>query len=455
MEDFPFRFYGRAPGDWFEGANDGHGYEIAFAAEPDADARRAFTRTLVHQLASGPARAGGAPWLWSGRFVRLDIGERWLGAVRAAFGQLAGVLVTIHRTIAPIAQVIFFGAREPGDGAWDAASVAAQPDPDPGPPYEPPIDLGIVAYPRATDPALPIAKPDPDVEALREEIQRDISARKARERVAKASDKTPMSAFPAERVAEHAAAQPRLSDAQRARFQIPDPLVLDGKHTDGEHPVDALVALPCAKRFDRGQPRGLVYLDHDGARREVTGLPPQDDRAWYFGNLRGPWLRPDGDAFWIAVGKLLYEVHVRDGVARETFTASHSIGNLHLLPDGNWLLVLETGLTVIDPRDHAVRDHQKTTTNRTIAVLGGELLLAENYMKKQLEAWGYHEGALKRLRTYGAPLMVPREVDGEIVCEVGYSKEWVSLDGLDELFATWKAKQNKPKRAPRKQAQTT
>lgn len=167
---FPFRFYGRAPADWLEGANGGHRFEVKFVEPPELDQRRRMTTRFEQRLAGGPAESTGGAWLWSGRFARFDVGERWPGASLAAFGRVADVLVEIHREVAPIAQVIFMGARDRGNGAWDRASVEAQPVPDPGPSYDPPLDLQVSAYPRPTDPALSIAAPDPEVEAHRSEL---------------------------------------------------------------------------------------------------------------------------------------------------------------------------------------------------------------------------------------------------------------------------------------------
>lgn len=51
---------------------------------------------------------------------------------------------------------------------------------------------------------------------------------------------------------------------------------------------------------------------------------------------------------------------------------------------------------------------------------------------------------------YRADLGHPLQIDGEIVCAVGFTGTYVALDGLEEKYLAWKAKQNKPQRAPRK-----
>src|SRR5688572_14992279 len=109
---FPFRFYGRAPADWYEGANLGHSYEVAFVEAPSAEQQRAIMLLVDERLAAGPAETSTfKPWLWSGRFGRFAVGERWSGAARAAFARVADVLIEIHRRHRPIAQVLFLGAR--------------------------------------------------------------------------------------------------------------------------------------------------------------------------------------------------------------------------------------------------------------------------------------------------------------------------------------------------------
>lgn len=46
----PFLFYGRRPDDWFEGANDGHFYELRFRTAAEGKARAAVARAFEGKL---------------------------------------------------------------------------------------------------------------------------------------------------------------------------------------------------------------------------------------------------------------------------------------------------------------------------------------------------------------------------------------------------------------------
>ena len=68
---YPFRFYGLAPGDWFEGANLGHAYEVHFASSPKAATRKQIATAFETAIASLPVEADDsrARWLWSGEWA--------------------------------------------------------------------------------------------------------------------------------------------------------------------------------------------------------------------------------------------------------------------------------------------------------------------------------------------------------------------------------------------------
>jgi hypothetical protein len=132
MDDFPFLFYGSRPGDWFEGANMGHFYELRFAAPPDADAKARLGRTWGEFTAGGAVEGGG--WLWSGAWALVGAGERHVGRGAAFFARMEHVLRALHDA-APIAEVVFWGARGPSGNEWEAWTLAAQPTPTAGPVY--------------------------------------------------------------------------------------------------------------------------------------------------------------------------------------------------------------------------------------------------------------------------------------------------------------------------------
>jgi hypothetical protein len=140
---FPFRFYGVAPRDWFEGANLGHLYELQFVTAPSATARRAIAAAFEAAAFASPVDVDADPWRWSGAWVVLFVGERAAGDARGTFAAMGELCKAIH-AVAPLAQVVFHGARERGTTGWDAWSVKQQ-DPTPGPAW-PGLDTSMGAY---------------------------------------------------------------------------------------------------------------------------------------------------------------------------------------------------------------------------------------------------------------------------------------------------------------------
>ncbi len=69
-------------------------------------------------FAAGPARAARRPWLWSERFARFALGERWSNATRGMFKQVAAFLKSVHGHC-PIEDVLFWGRREASSRDWD------------------------------------------------------------------------------------------------------------------------------------------------------------------------------------------------------------------------------------------------------------------------------------------------------------------------------------------------
>ncbi|APR83536.1 Hypothetical protein A7982_08885 [Minicystis rosea] len=130
-DTYPFRFYGRRPGDWIEGANGGHLYEIRFAEALSAEDKVAIAEAFEKKLARGPAEAAAAPWLWADRSAQIRLGER-RGRARpdAFFDAVEAMLRALHGR-APLEQVIFRGCREPfGAHPWDAWSIARRAEPE-------------------------------------------------------------------------------------------------------------------------------------------------------------------------------------------------------------------------------------------------------------------------------------------------------------------------------------
>lgn len=447
-----FRFYGRDPGDWFETAK----YEVKFERQPTPEERIEIARRLQRRLGNGPAELLDSPMMWSGPFVLFDTTTRWPGTERAAFTQIAEALIEVARAL-PIAQVINFGAREHGNGGWDRATRERQPVPDAGPAW-PRLDLRVCAYPRPVDAGFPEGVVDDAVEETRRGVRRARQEAKARAAVAKASTKTPMSPFPAERVAAFDAAQPGYGPETLAAFQVPNPAkaTFGGgairpftANANGDHPVYR-EGRPCAVMYREGYPRGVAYLDDAGVRREVEGLPPLTSPVWRMANLIGPWVTDDGHGLWIAHLADLYRVDIATAMAQPVMKTP--VADVAFVADGRWVIATKKSLLLVDPSTWTVIDNQKTAVAQLTTVFGGELVLGVDFLdKKRLEVWTVMGDKLKRLTMYAARLGGVREIDGEVVCNVFGTHDHVTLDGLDEVLArTRKTKgKSKTKKAPR------
>lgn len=174
------RCYGTAPADWFEGANEGHAYEIRFAAPPSEAVRQQLAQCYESALEDGAAVPSDEPWLWSGPWALLVVGERGDGdgdPARDAFAAMEQLFVALH-AVAPIDEVIFCGARALGKRA------EKQPPPSAGPRWPGLAAQNDELFGRPpADASWPKAKADPRFEAARQ------SARAAAAKARKAADK--------------------------------------------------------------------------------------------------------------------------------------------------------------------------------------------------------------------------------------------------------------------------
>lgn len=125
---FSFRFYGRRPAEFAEGANEGYRFSVQFQRVPTDEQWEALGFTFASLLRSGPADPSGA-WRTSDRFAVFDVGERWMSGY-GFLGVVADFFEAAHR-IVPIADVVFHNARD-GEGAWSRWSLS-QSAPDAGP----------------------------------------------------------------------------------------------------------------------------------------------------------------------------------------------------------------------------------------------------------------------------------------------------------------------------------
>jgi hypothetical protein len=135
-----FRFYGDDPGDWIDGADGGHRYELHFRQPPDADARLAIARAFEEALAGGGVRTDFGPWLWAGSWALFRVGEAQQGrALEKFFPDMADALDAVHE-VAPLVEVHYANARAPGYGDDWAPLSSRAPEPAPAWPND---DLSV------------------------------------------------------------------------------------------------------------------------------------------------------------------------------------------------------------------------------------------------------------------------------------------------------------------------
>jgi hypothetical protein len=66
----------------------------------------------------------------------------------------------------------------------------------------------------------------------------------------------------------------------------------------------------------------------------------------------------------------------------------------------------------------------------------GALVIAGGYITDVgLQAWTIVDDRLVEVATYKAPLHSPLDIDGKVVCRVGNTGDYVSLDDIDAKLA--------------------
>ncbi len=111
-------YFALHPRDWDEGANDGHAYEIRFRTEPDAATKIKIAGLFEKRASKGVLSASTRPWLWSGPWALLYVGERPPEededfTSHDTFIAMSDMLTAIGK-VATIRQAVFLGARDRG-----------------------------------------------------------------------------------------------------------------------------------------------------------------------------------------------------------------------------------------------------------------------------------------------------------------------------------------------------
>jgi hypothetical protein len=136
-----FRFYGDDPGDWIDGADGRHRYELHFQEAPDAGTRLAIARAFEETLAGGGVATDHGPWLWAGSWALFRVGEVQPGrALEKFFPDMADALDAVHEA-APLVEAHYANARSPGYGD-DWVPLSSQPAVEPAPAW-PNDDLSV------------------------------------------------------------------------------------------------------------------------------------------------------------------------------------------------------------------------------------------------------------------------------------------------------------------------
>ena len=142
MADYPFRFYGVAPADWYEGALCGHSWEICFNKELGEAELRRLANELNRWLSVYSSIDGCCgESLVVGRWLLLTFGEEEADEddeygdyndPSAYWEDVESLFSHIHDSLA-IEEVHFLGCREPGYDPWSEWSVAEKQLPGPAP----------------------------------------------------------------------------------------------------------------------------------------------------------------------------------------------------------------------------------------------------------------------------------------------------------------------------------
>ena len=446
--NYSFRFYGRKPDDWVEGANLGHGFGVQFAREPTEAEARALGELYERTLATGPAEPSPDPWRWSGRFAGFDVGERWSSG-RAFLGAVTDFLMEAKH-IVPLKDVVYMNARE-GAGAWDRWSLSQGP-PDPGP------DLGtafMVEYRRPIDPAAAPLRANAAFEEGRG-AWREAAAARRRARDIEAADALTVPRKPGNvgLVRTDASFEPRPPPSWAGPdldgFHRPDPPVVAreayGKsytvRAAGDHVIDECEARPIAWVVDDdGTQVDVAWLD-DGQRRGPRwpdGAPPP--------HLRHARLDPSGSQLLLLFASSAHLVDLSTGSARCIYIRKPEdgdyLGDIDFADGGRaWAILGLRRFRILRPREGAVEAVADVKS-------GGLMLLASREGRffvlgpHKPRAFAFVEGKLKSVGRFNVQFRHMLEREGRLLLQLNDDAAYEVTDVDATLVAKSRAKPRK------------
>jgi hypothetical protein len=164
--------FGLCPGDWYEGANQGHAFEVRFHAVPTAEQKATFAEIFSKKLKKGPLDPPDTAFQWCGAWALFFCGQRWddaegtVGDFREACDLLGDAFEAVSKKV-PVAELVFLGLREAYHGKNDDGTPTAGPD-------WPGYDFSTADRIYGTAPrfaARPAPKSDPVFEKLRAKLR--------------------------------------------------------------------------------------------------------------------------------------------------------------------------------------------------------------------------------------------------------------------------------------------
>lgn len=446
MGEFPFRFYGRYPSDWLEGANDGHAFSLQLVAAPDDATLERIAQTFERELDGGAAQLSAEPWSWSGRFAHFRVGER--GRVGTAILKPVSAALRATHRFAPIRDVVYVNARE-GSGRWDEWSLAQGP-PDAGPAGF--AYLGM--FRRPTLDTLPAYSPSDVFEAARRAAWAELDADRRAAQAARAEQKRaaraaaprppkrprPKRATKKKPAIELAPSDVRLqdpgdvtrpTDADRARFPERATVVAarDGRLFAAWSDDGA----PVGRRLGRGDEEGgVTHID-------VADAP------WARRGIHGVAVDPDGRHLFVKSFLDVHRVDARTGehepVLRSGSTTRRERGVLHSLhvPAGDHIVAVHERWATWTERDPAgewrsAYETKIVASERSAYCAALDCLLLHTKSKPKAQLFVRCADELVKVWSHTVPLS-DVHVDGPTVVVFPHPSQALELTGLADRCA--------------------